>query len=276
MTERPSAPNPEAAAYRDFWTGVGDSFPDLGGAFSTTIYREDERRLFREHLEPLAGARILKTDLWDEAKNTRILRWAATRGARCAGIDISEPIARAARMGFDAASLHLSGVVADVRAIPYREGSFDAVYSMGTVEHFDDSAVAIREIYRVLKPGGRAIIGVPNRLDPFLRPLLAWVLQRLGLYDYGYERSFTRTGLRELCRGAGFEVHDETGILFMPGWLRMLDLACWVWLRPLARLTRLALEPFAALSRRFPGLRRHGYLIAAVAVRPEVRPTARG
>ena len=43
---------------------------------------------------------------------------------------------------------------------------------MGTIEHFDESDAAVREMWRVLKPGGRAVVGVPNRLDPFLRPLL--------------------------------------------------------------------------------------------------------
>jgi ubiquinone/menaquinone biosynthesis C-methylase UbiE len=64
-------------------------------------------------------------------------------------------------------------VVGDVRAIPFREGSVDAVYSMGTIEHFEEYAQAVREIFRVLRPGGTAIVGVLNKLDPFLRPLLS-------------------------------------------------------------------------------------------------------
>ena len=68
---------------------------------------------------------------------------------------------------------------------------------------------------------------------------------------------------------AGFEVTAETGILFMPGWLRMLDLACYTWARPLSRLTGLAVAPFHHLSRWLPWLRRYGYLLTAVAVRPE-------
>ena len=63
--------------YRDFLGGVGERFPDLGGAASTRYYADNEQRLFTEHLPPLDGLRILKTDLWDEAKNTRILAWAA-------------------------------------------------------------------------------------------------------------------------------------------------------------------------------------------------------
>ena len=91
-----------AAAYRRFWAGVGARFPDLGGAASTRYYAANEERLFAEHLAPLDGLRILKTDLWDEAKNTRILAWAADRGAQPFGVDISEPTATPGESGVHA------------------------------------------------------------------------------------------------------------------------------------------------------------------------------
>ena len=69
------------SAYRDFWADVGERFPDLGGAASTRYYADNERRLFTEYFPALDGLRILKTDLWDEAKNTRILAWASGRGS---------------------------------------------------------------------------------------------------------------------------------------------------------------------------------------------------
>ena len=83
----------------------------------------------------------------------------------------------------------------------------------------------------------------------------------------GIEGRAVRTFRRMLTR-AGFEVTAETGILFIPGWLRMLDLACYTWARPLSRLTGLAVAPFHHLSRWLPWLRRYGYLLATVAVRP--------
>src|SRR4029077_14191293 len=88
---------PQKGAYRDFWAGVGERFPDLAGAVSTRYYSDNERRLFTEHFPALAGLRILKTDLWDEAKNTRILAWACRQGARAYGVDISEPTVIQAR-----------------------------------------------------------------------------------------------------------------------------------------------------------------------------------
>ncbi len=249
-------------AYRRFWHDVGDSFPDLAGAASTEFYRANEERLLSEHLGPLSGQRVLKTDLWDEAKNTRILGWMAGKGAHAFGIDISAPIVWRATRECAGNSLRVS--IGDCRHLPYRSGTFDAVYSMGTIEHFDDSERAVGEMYRVLRPGGRAIVGVPNRFDPFLRPLLVSALSRCGLYGYGFEKSYSRRALRAMLERAGFTVVGETGILFLPGWLRMLDLACHVWAQPLAVVTAAAIRPFVWLDRRWAGSRRHGYLIAAV------------
>ena len=258
------------ARYRGFWADVGANFPDLAGARSTAQYRNDEQWLLRTQLPGLEGLRILKTDLWDEAKNTHILRWAAAEGARAIGVDISAAIAADARRGFAADGRRLLGVQGDVRALPFRSGSVDAVYSMGTVEHFDDTDGAVREIFRVLRPGGRAIVGVPNRHDPFLRPLLVVLLYRMGLYGYGFEKSYTRRTFRRMLERCGFEVTAETGILFIPGWLRIVDLAANAWAPPfVGRLTGLACAPFDHLSRRSPFLRRHGYLLATVAVKPE-------
>jgi len=263
----PEGSEPRGVAYRRFWADVGERFPDLGGAASTRYYAENERRLFTDHFPALAGLRILKTDLWDEAKNTRILAWASDRGARAYGVDISEPTVVQAHAAFNGHALR--SAVSDVRALPFRDASFDAIYSMGTIEHFDETEHAVEEMARVLKPGGRAIVGVPNRHDPFLRPLLATALQALGLYAYGYEKSYSRRALREMLERAGLTVVAETAILFIPGWLRMLDLACHAWCRPLATITGACVWPFVVLDRYVPAVRRHGYLLATVVTKQQ-------
>jgi SAM-dependent methyltransferase len=253
-------------AYKAFWTAVGAEFPSLKGAASTHYYAECEQRLFADLLPDLAGKLLFKTDLWDEAKNSEILLWAAQRGARVAGADIALATAVQARQVLAGERPLLAA--ADVRRLPFPDHTFDLVYSMGTIEHFPEYRIAVEEIFRVLKPGGRALVGVPNLFDPFLRPLMVGVLDRLGRYDYGLEKAFSARGLGRLLESAGFRVVARSGILFMPGWLRMADL--WFHTRGsrLARLTAAMTRPFAGLYRRFPRLRRHGYLVALLAERP--------
>ena len=257
----------DPAIYRRFWEGVGRDFPVLTGAASTDYYFHNETRLLSEQLPPLAGCRLLKSDLWDEAKNTRILQWAAARGARVFGVDLSSAVVGQARAAFGTTPLRAS--VADVRRLPFGDDSFDAIYSMGTIEHFAESEAALVEMIRVLRPGGRIVLGVPNRHDPFGRPILVAALSRVGLYAYGFEKSYSRRQLREMLQRSGVEVVAETGILFMPGWLRMLDLALHSWCRPLTWVTRPAVAACAWLDRHVPLVRRHGYLLASVGVKPE-------
>ncbi len=57
--------------------------------------------------------------------------------------------------------------LAACEALPYPTDYFDMVLSHEVLEHVQDDRAAAREIVRVLKPGGRAAIFVPNRWYPF-------------------------------------------------------------------------------------------------------------
>jgi SAM-dependent methyltransferase len=257
-----------AAGLRSFWDWTGSFIQPFFGAPSTRYYFECERILFETFLPDLRGKSVFKTDLWDEAKNTRILNWVAEQGARAFGLDISEPIAREARSSFAQARLGLGCIISDLRAAGFKDGSFDYIYSMGTIEHFPEYGLALEECYRLLKKGGLAIIGVPNKFDPFLRPVLVSFLQSLNLYAFGEERSFGMNELGRLLQAIGFRVIGRSGILFMPGWLRLVDLFWHLrWPRSNFLLAPLIL-PFAFLYRKCLSLRRWGYLIACVVQKP--------
>jgi SAM-dependent methyltransferase len=59
--------------------------------------------------------------------------------------------------------------VADMRALPFDDASFDALLSIQSIEHVPDAERALAEFARVLRPGGVAVIVTPNRLT-FARP----------------------------------------------------------------------------------------------------------
>ncbi len=255
--------------FRLFWESVGDNIPAFFEAPSTRYYFDCERYLFERYFPPLQGKTLLKTDVWDEAKNTRILLWAAeAKGAETFGLDISSSIIQEARQSFARRRIRSKFFVSDLRSIALADNSFDCLYSMGTCEHFPEYLRALSECFRVLKPGGTAIIGVPNKHDPFLRPLQVAAFNKLGLYAYGYEKSFTMRQLERMLQDIGFQTVSRTGILFIPGALRMLDLLLYVNWPGSARVMRPLIGPFAWLYRRFDALKRMGYLIASVARKP--------
>jgi len=255
---------------RSFWEATGKQLPAFCDAPSTRYYFACERRLFEDYFPRLQGKTVLKTDLWDEAKNSQILHWAADQGAEVYGIDISSETLTEARQNFARCPQghRQRFILSDVRKIGFADNSFDYLYSMGTVEHSPQYFLALQECLRVLKPGGRAIIGVPNKLDPFLRPACVAIMHAVGLYAYGYELSFSMGHWNRLLRQAGFRVVDNSGILFMPGMLRILDLYLYCKLPAATRLTAPLIKPFAYLHEKFPRLRRHGYLIASVVEKP--------
>jgi 2-polyprenyl-3-methyl-5-hydroxy-6-metoxy-1,4-benzoquinol methylase len=87
----------------------------------------------------------------------------ARHGAVVTGIDLAEESIRLARQHF---AHH--GVDADLRtmngeALQFPDASFDVVYAHGVLQYTSDAQRMVREIYRVLKPGGEAILMVYNR-----------------------------------------------------------------------------------------------------------------
>ena len=55
--------------------------------------------------------------------------------------------------------INLVALQGDAQALPYATGSFDAAYLVATLGEVPDNDVALHELHRVLKPGGRLIVG---------------------------------------------------------------------------------------------------------------------
>lgn len=88
-----------------------------------------------------------------------LLQEAVRRGLVPSGIDIAQAAIDRARTFAPTADLRRG----DAEAMPYAEGSFDVVTCLGSLEHFLRPPVALEEMRRVLAPGGRAVIAIPNQ-----------------------------------------------------------------------------------------------------------------
>ena len=84
------------------------------------------------------------------------------------GIDLAPTMIELARRhaSQSSAARRLHFEVADAGKLPFPDCHFDTVLSSGSIKHWPDPAAGLREIHRVLAPGGRAFIGEMNRLAP--------------------------------------------------------------------------------------------------------------
>ena len=96
-------------------------------------------------------------------------RWciaAARKGYSAVGIDPSLGAVMAARRVAQELGLSNRYLVGDARFLPFRDSSFDTVFSYGVLQHmhWDNARRVLPEVSRVLKPGGTSLIQMPNFL----------------------------------------------------------------------------------------------------------------
>jgi methionine biosynthesis protein MetW len=123
------------------------------------------------------------------------------------GVDTDEEaLAKAAERGVDVARVDL-----DREPLPFEEGYFDAVVSLDVIEHVLDPGTFVRELARVLRPGGKVYLATPNvRFLGYLRTLLLQGRFPLTSSDPqgwqgGHIHFFTNGDLEALLQESGFQ-----------------------------------------------------------------------
>lgn len=136
-----------------------------------------------------------------------------SRGVSLIGIDVDAAIRDHALL--NAKVIGLAG------SLPYRDQSFDLVTANMVVEHVDDCAAFLADIFRVLKPGGRFIFHTPHYLyylvfisswmPEWLKGRVVWTLEHRLEADrfVTHYRLNTLPEIRKRAAAAGFEVEQQ-------------------------------------------------------------------
>jgi ubiquinone/menaquinone biosynthesis C-methylase UbiE len=127
-----------------------------------------------------AGLKVLDVGC---GQGTDLYRYAAS-GADATGIDLTPRHVELARAHLAAMGATGEVILGDAEALPFPSATFDRVSSNGVLHHTPDMPAALREIRRVLRPGGRATIIVYHRDSTYfwITKILREGLRRGGLW----------------------------------------------------------------------------------------------
>ena len=197
-----------------------------------------------------------------------------SNGFESVGIDIVSNDFIAARRIAEANDRVLHLAQADASALPFEDGSFDAVTSVETFEHIyaGDRVKAVREIFRILGPGGILSMSTPNFISlvergkrllvrvPFFKRFFppmcypAGETSKAAYHPYRYHLPVRRSELVDLLMENGFERVEARTIIFV--WKNVPD-----FLFPAVHFIEAVLE-------RLPGLNRLGSTLVLAARKP--------
>jgi len=171
---------------RAFWQEhpCGTKFADAEPGSRRFYELVTEHRYKKEwHIPAAAG--------FAQSKNLRVLEVGcglgtdgaqfAKAGADYTGVDLTQAAVDLAKRHFELFELPGTFRVADAEHLDFPDNSFDVVYSHGVIHHTPDTAGAVREIHRVLRPGGKAVVMLYHRNSYNYRVNIS-MLRRAGVH----------------------------------------------------------------------------------------------
>jgi SAM-dependent methyltransferase len=171
---------------REFWQEhpCGTKFADAQPGSRRFYELVEQHRYEKEWHIPVAAG-------FDQVRNLDVLEIGcglgtdgaqfAQAGANYTGIDLTDAAVDLARRRFELFNLPGTFRVADAEQLDFPDNHFDLVYSHGVLHHTPDTAAAIREIHRVLRPGGRAVVMLYHR-DSYNYRVNISMLRRAGVH----------------------------------------------------------------------------------------------
>ena len=217
----------------EHWEQVARGWSVTG--YSNELLAEHKRKTYLNLMARWAkltnNKRILKTDLFAEAFVVEQFLFDIAPVSGVVGIDISAEIVKQAKRqtsqrGIDAGKY----LCCDVKKLPLRDNSIDLIISDSTLDHFPSEAdiiTALKELGRVLRPGGILILTIDNKSNLTYPPyFIVRLWMKLGLSPYFIGRTLSLAKLRHTLEGIGLGVEESTAILHYPhpdGLVRWLE-----------------------------------------------------
>jgi ubiquinone/menaquinone biosynthesis C-methylase UbiE len=171
---------------RAFWQAnpCGTKFADAPPGTRLFYERVEEHRYTKEWHIPAAadfasarGLRVLEIGCGLGTDGAQF----AKAGAIYTGVDLTDAAVELARRRFELFELPGTFRTADAENLDFPDDSFDLVYSHGVLHHTPDTKRAVREVHRVLRPGGRAVVMLYHR-DSYNYRVNIRVLRRAGAH----------------------------------------------------------------------------------------------
>jgi len=210
MTQRSEVASSREA--RDEFDGWAEKYES--GLVWKVFYRTLHRRFMRK-IQPVQDKDILDVGCGTGAVSRRLVK----KGARVWGLDYSPGMLAAARE-ISQEKEGLTFVEGSAESLPFEDNSFDCVTTAFSFHHYPDAMDALKEMRRVLKPGGRVYLCDATRNGMLSRAILRGfhhVLAKRRIHTHNEDdRYYTYGELKSLVEKAGFREVKARLICILP------------------------------------------------------------